>query len=174
MIFPWKGHCAENGAVLMQAWLPATPATALRASPHPPPSNTCPTRRGPQVQRDGAGLGGCSALSPPPWTPGPAPRRWGRRDQGAVAQRHAHGGSWCQEARAQPSLAPSAADCPAQPHLQAVLARTELAVGPWGAAAVLHRLEPPREGEAAAPQGLGDGGAVHLGIHFAGLPEAVL
>lgn len=37
MIFPWKGHCAENRAILTQAWLPDTPATALRrASPHPP------------------------------------------------------------------------------------------------------------------------------------------
>ena len=63
---------------------------------------------------------------------------------------------------------------PAQPHLQAVLTRAELAVGPWGTAAVLHRLELPCEGDAAAPQGLGDTGALHLGVHFAGLPEPVL
>ena len=52
--------------------------------------------------------------------------------------------------------------------------RAELAVGPRGATAVLHRLELPCEGDAAAPQGLGDAGAVHLSVHFAGLPEAVL
>lgn len=175
MIFPWKGHCAENGAVLTQAWLPATPATALRrAGPHPPPSNTCPTRRGPPgaVGRSRAGRALCAQSAST--DPGPSTTWAGTQGPRCSGLALCPRGSWCQKAGAQPSPALSAAGYPAQPHLQAVLACTELAVGPRGAAAVLHGLKPPREGEAAAPQGLGDAGAVHLGIHFAGLPEPAL
>lgn len=63
---------------------------------------------------------------------------------------------------------------PRAPHLQPVLALTELAVGLRGPAPVPHGLKPPREGDAAAPQPLGDLGAGHLLVHLAGLPEAVL
>ena len=66
--------------------------------------------------------------------------------------------------------------CPAlhPPHLQAVLALAEPAVGPGGTAPVLHGLESPRKGDLAAPERLRDSGALYFRVHLAGLPEAVL
>lgn len=66
--------------------------------------------------------------------------------------------------------------CPAAhpPHLQAVLALAEPAVGPGGTAPVLHGLESPRKGDLAAPERLRDSGTLYFRVHLAGLPEAVL
>lgn len=103
---------------------------------------------------------------------GPALGRQPRHNQGRVIAAASTGPQ--APAQHRPS-SPSGPQAPtAAPHLQPVLALTEPAVGPGGPAPVLHGLEAPREGDAAAPQHLRDLGAVHLLVHLAGLPEAVL